>query len=418
LWASRRESRSWLGPQAREGGVFLSILQRMILFELGRVFFLALAGITGILVLAGIVAEASQQGLSLLQVVFLVPLLVPNTLPYTIPTTTLFATCIVYGRLAHDNEALAIKAAGINLLHAVVPCLVLGVAMSCVTLGLYYRLIPHTHHLLRSRVLNDVEEYLYTILRRERVLKQPGLNYAIWVRQVQGTRLIDATFKRTDARGQYDIVAHAREAELHVDMEKREISIHMRHCEVQGENSGGQGYFEDRVLALPMPQDLGANRRPRPRALDWPELRERRRELECEVQELAVTIAAESARMLLAGAPLDLPKHVDNLRMRLKYKYLEIHGVDTEMHMRPALAFGCLFFALIGCPVGMWFGRSDYLSSFMSCFLPIVLIYYPLLLCGTNLARDGRLMVPLALWMPNAVLFLATPFLFRQLLRH
>jgi lipopolysaccharide export system permease protein len=59
--------------------------------------------------------------------------------------------------------------------------------------------------------------------------------------------------------------------------------------------------------------------------------------------------------------------------------------------MRPALSLGCLCFILVGCPVGIWFSRSDYLSSFITCFLPIVFIYYPLLLCGTGMARDGKL---------------------------
>jgi len=43
--------------------VFGSILQRMILWELTKVFLMSLVGITGILLMAGIIAEASQQGL-------------------------------------------------------------------------------------------------------------------------------------------------------------------------------------------------------------------------------------------------------------------------------------------------------------------------------------------------------------------
>ena len=82
----------------------MSILHRMILLELLKVFALALLGITGILLLAGIVAEASQQGLGPMQILTIIPLLVPSTLPYTIPATTLFATCVVYGRLSADNE--------------------------------------------------------------------------------------------------------------------------------------------------------------------------------------------------------------------------------------------------------------------------------------------------------------------------
>src|SRR5437588_11185548 len=108
----------------------------MILWELVRVFLVALAAITGILLLAGIVAEASQQGLGPGQILAAIPLLIPSTLPYTIPATTLFATCVVYGRLSADNEILAIKSSGINVLHVVRPGIILGLVMSATTMGL------------------------------------------------------------------------------------------------------------------------------------------------------------------------------------------------------------------------------------------------------------------------------------------
>jgi lipopolysaccharide export system permease protein len=106
------------------------IFQRMILWELLKVFLMSLVAITGILLMAGIVAEAQQHGLGPGQLLEAIPLLIPSTLPYTIPTTTLFACCVVYGRLAADNEILAIKAAGINLIKVVTPALLLGVVMT------------------------------------------------------------------------------------------------------------------------------------------------------------------------------------------------------------------------------------------------------------------------------------------------
>src|SRR5437763_5865493 len=117
---------------------------------------MALIGMMSILVLAGIVAEATQAGLRPDQVLMIIPLLVPSTLPYTIPATTLFATCVVYGRLAHDNEILAIKAAGIHLLKVIVPAAILGILMSGATMSLYYRLIPRTHYMLRTQFLKEV----------------------------------------------------------------------------------------------------------------------------------------------------------------------------------------------------------------------------------------------------------------------
>src|SRR5207302_5820589 len=150
----------------------------MILWELVKVFLMSLVGITGILLLAGIIAEASQQGLGPAQILEAIPLLVPSTLPYTIPATTLFATSVVYGRLSADNEILAIKAAGINALQVVKPGIVLGLAMSGVTMGLYYQLIPYTHRLRRAMVFNDADEPLYSLLRKHGALSHSQLPYS------------------------------------------------------------------------------------------------------------------------------------------------------------------------------------------------------------------------------------------------
>ena len=45
-------------------------------------------------------------------------------------------------------------------------------------------------------------------------------------------------------------------------------------------------------------------------------------------------------------------------------------------------------FALIGCPVGIWANRSDYLSTFVICFIPTLVVYYPLLLAGSDLGKS------------------------------
>src|SRR3954454_4053114 len=126
----------------------------MILWELCKVFVIALVGITGILLMAGIIAEASQQGLGPTQILAAIPLLIPSTLPYTIPATTLFATCVVYGRMSADNEILAIKGSGVHFIRVVKPGIILGVVMSATTMALYYHVIAATHSQLRAMVLD------------------------------------------------------------------------------------------------------------------------------------------------------------------------------------------------------------------------------------------------------------------------
>src|SRR3954447_18355369 len=115
-----------------------TLLQRMVFGQLLRVFILSLTALTGLFVMAGLVAEATQRGLAPSQILLVVALLVPNTLPYTLPATTLFATCVVYGRLAADNELLAVKAAGGKTGTLLAPSIALGLLAAAVTMGLYY----------------------------------------------------------------------------------------------------------------------------------------------------------------------------------------------------------------------------------------------------------------------------------------
>jgi lipopolysaccharide export system permease protein len=410
--------------------VFGSILHRTVLFELVKVFALALVAIMSLLVMGGIVAEASQRGLKPNQILMAIPLLIPSFLPYTIPATTLFASCVVYGRLAHDNEILAIKAAGINVMKVVWPALFLGVTASALTMGLYYRLIPYTHFLLRAKVMNDIEDYLYDVLRRDKCIKQARLPYVMWVRQLEGRRLLDVLFKRLDKHDHYDVIARAQEADLRVDKANQRILVRMHDGEVINEDAFNRGNFKEQVWEVPLPPDLGADAKPDRRGLSWQQLRQRMALLRREIDDLNGEVEKEHRRPA-AGRSAAAVGHLENknkeravesaaavghLANKIKEREVEISCIKTEMAMRPALSFGCLCFVLVGCPVGIWFSRSDYLSAFITCFLPIVFVYYPLLLCSSNYAKQGY---PLAVvWASNAVMVLAGLVLFRQLLKH
>src|SRR6266702_5891954 len=102
------------------------------------------------------------------------------------------------------------------------------------------------------------------------------------------------------------------------------------------------------------------------------------------MEENLTTIALDDAQKRVVKGPPDIPGQVEFLKNSVHEQDSRLRALDTELQMRPALAFGCFFFVLIGCPVGIWFSRSDYLSAFITCFIPIVIVYYPLVLCGTS----------------------------------
>lgn len=395
----------------------MGILHRMILMELLKVFSLSLLGITGILLMAGIVAEASQQGLAPVQILAIIPLLVPSTLPYTIPATTLFATCVVYGRLSADNEILAIRSAGISILKVVWPGVVLGLVVSCVTMGLYYRIIPYTHHLMRTIFLKDVQELMYGLLRKEKKIDQPRLEYALFVQRVQGDKLINPIFKRRSKKGGFDSVLAAREAVLQVDQSHKQVLVHLRDVRPWTDGNAA-GHVDEQLQPVPLPEDLIPRGPHKPRDMSWQEMRGRRAELADEVEKTTAEIGLRAGLGALNGGVQNLPQHLKNLHEKLGDREFNLRAIDAEMQMRPALAFGCVFFVLVGCPVGIWLSKSDYLSAFITCFLPIVMVYYPLMLCGSNFAKDGKLHPALAVWMANGTIGFIALVLFRRLLRN
>jgi lipopolysaccharide export system permease protein len=392
------------------------ILQRMILWELTKVFVISLIGITGILLMAGIIAEASQQGLGPGQVLAAIPLLIPSTLPYTIPATTLFATCVVYGRLSADNEILAIKSAGVNLLTVVRPALVLGLTMSLATAALYYHLIPDTHRLLRALVYEDAEELIYSILNKQKMISHPQTPYVLYVKGVRNRRLLDPVIHRKDSHGNTEDVITAREAELAVNMQGKMLRINMKNGAYSNQD-GSRGYFVQRLVDVPLPKDWGTDKDRRPRDMTWPEIHERKAEIEEEMEKTSALLSVNTAQMLLTDVPWDWPTQLKELNEKLSSYRQQIIALDVELLMRPALSFGCLCFILVGCPVGIWFSRSDYLSSFITCFLPIVFIYYPLMLCGTGMAKDGKLLEWPLVYAADIVVALAGLILFRKLLK-
>jgi lipopolysaccharide export system permease protein len=156
----------------------------------------------------------------------------------------------------------------------------------------------------------------------------------------------------------------------------------------------------------------------RARDLSWKQLGEHRAALLEKIDDLGKQEEEAEEQLRAPGAPSHLEKHAVNLKQARETLWGGIHQIDAELQMRPALSFGCLCFVLIGCPVGIWFSRSDYLSAFITCFLPIVFVYYPLMLCGTGMAKEGRFnMVPLV-WGADAVVGLIGVVLFWRLLRN
>jgi lipopolysaccharide export system permease protein len=402
----------------KEADVFWGIIHRMILIELIKVFSMALVALTGIILLAGVISEAMKNGFGPMQILGIIPLLLPSLLPYTVPTTTLFATCIVYGRLSADNEILALKAAGAHIIHVIWPALLLGIVTGVITMIFYLDVIPYTGYQLRSHVITDVEEFLYMMLRRDGHIKHPRLSVEIHVNNVNARKLEGAIFKKKSSDGGFDVIAYAKEAELRVDMAHKQILIDMRQCNIV-QRDGGVGYVESKIWPVDLPPDfIGSSIKTRAMDMTWSELFEFYDKALHEKLDYDQRIQLYLAQNNLNPEAKDDDPGLRSLEAERQYRVDQMNSIQAEWQMRPALALGCLCFALVGCPVGIWFSKSDYLSAFITCFLPIVIIYYPLMFCMYDMGRVGKIPPWLGIYNADLLMLVAGVILFRRLARN
>lgn len=379
------------------------ILHRMILLELVRTFLLCLVTISTILTVAGIVKEGVNWGF--VQVLRAIPLLLPETLPFTLPTCLLFATCLVYGRLSHDNEILALRASGIRIVQLVRPAVYVGLVLSVTALALSERLIPYSIKWGRLALLADAENAFYGLLQRERQIARPSLGFTFSVRRLEGRTCVAPILKLQDKMSDGNLIAYAATGDLEVSLARRQLTICL-HSGAVLQESGGCAYFKDYAWTVSLSESLGDDWT-RPSEMDFPEILAERQKRSTELAALATEI--EHVRS--AG---DRDARLADLTEKSRIAGQHLFALDAEVHKRAALSVGCLCFVLVGCPVGIWFGQRSYLGTFLITFLPIVLFYYPMLFCGVNLAKKGSFHPGLDLWMANLLLLIvASGFLVR-----
>ena len=399
------------------------ILPRYVMGQVARSFVLALVTLTSVFVLIVVVSKAAEAGLGPREILAVLPFAVPSTLPYTAPVSLLFAVSVVYGRIASDQEVLAVKAAGLGAMNVLWPSLLFGLLLCGTLLSLSHDLIPAANHRAKTALLSNMEDMLYRKLKKERSFDSKGWPFRIEVDDVRDRKLIGAHFahrnRDPEAVYPFDLHVYAKRASIHFDRSRDVVEVELEEANVIGDARRPDFLLiNNEHLEIPLPGDRNS--------LDPPVQELTTRQIVAEQSE-ARSSAIEERRRQSGVAALWIasgrPRLVDWPAIRssfIDYAHWEhrFRKLETEKQMRTAIAFSPLFFALLGAPVGIWRARGDFLSAFMVCFLPIILIYYPLTLAGVNLGKEGIMEPVVALWAGNLVLAALSGLVFRPVLRH
>ncbi len=381
----------------------MGIITLYVIWEVLKVFAFTLGGMTLLLTLGMGAREAVFAGVPPQVVAMTTPFMLPEMLGITMPVSMLLAVTSVFGRMAGTNEIVALKALGISPLRVIEPVLVLALVLSFLTVQMYEWSATWGRPSVQRVIATSVEDIAYGMLRNQRSYQAPG--FSIAVRAVEGRKLIHPVIMIAGRGGNPPVTFTADVAELRSDLSSGVIRVLCDEGQLEVSGLMKLSYGNDAEFKIPI--DLPG----RPVHRDW------LGQGEIPEHVAAFRAQAEQIRKRLREQGSLLPEEeARSERESLDHYESKVFRLKTEPYRRWSNGFSCLCFALVGVPVTMLRRSENFLTSFFVCFLPILGVYYPLLMVGEDLTTSGAL-PPVFFWMGNGVLAVAGFWLLNRALR-
>lgn len=325
-------------------------------------------------------------------IAYLLALVIPPTLPFTVPVGVLVGILIGLGRMSSDNEITAMRATGVPARTILRPVLTLGVlgllTASAASLWLTPWSIRET-----IRISQQLAATQLTADIQPGVFEESFPNSILYVRDVvagpvtRWRKVFIADTRPPEERksaarqvGDAPPITIAEEAIAMPDPAQNRIQLSLKnaftHEMGKDENDDYNSTFPtgEQILDAQKPEDTVRNR---------------------------------------AYSELDtVPLH------RLIKTLSKQDSVDPriEFHQRLALPWGCVLLALVGLPLGVSSRKAGKSSAFVLTII-LAFAYWMGLISLIGLARQGKIPVEIAAWMPNFIFAIIGIFLIVRLER-
>jgi lipopolysaccharide export system permease protein len=235
---------------------------------------------------------------------------------------------------------------------------------------------------------------------------------------VDGRRLIRPTLVFYASGSSPETILTAREAELRRNPEENTLSILLTDGMAERGNDVLFAFDGQQEGVVPLLDDgRGIGKASSPSHLPF-------RQIPREVKKQEVTLAARRRSMATLAAGQMLTGRFDELtgpdwtthENQMTEDQHRLKHLQAVPWRRWATGFSCLFFAMVGVPLAIHIRSANLFTTFAACFLPLLLVYYPLLVYGVDRTKCGAL-PPYAVWLGNAICGVVGFLLLRRVLR-
>jgi len=354
----------------------MKLLRNYFLKEFLSPFILTFLVLSFVMMLLGNLKQIAEliinRGVSPMSVIKLVLLLAPYLITYTLPISFLIAMMLALGRLSGDNEIIAIKASGVNLIHLIMPLILVGLIIS-LSLVIFNDRAASYAHFAYLKTLIDVGLKNPTAAFEEGVFINSFEKYILFVYRIdqKKNKLYNVRIYQPQGEDKPTRTIIAKSGEFITVPEKNTVKLKLMDgtSDEPDPNDPTNFYklnFRTYFMNLNLSKKYDKDISKKPKEMNIAELHE---------------AIAQKKEEGIDPAPL-----------------------VVKIHEKITLAFSAIAFILMGAPLSIITRRREK-SINIGLAVLIIMIYYPLTIGCEALGMEGLLNPAFALWIPNMLYF-------------
>lgn len=303
--------------------------------------------------------------------------LLPSIMVLTFPMAILLAGLIVYGRLAHDNELVALLASGYSHRQLLTPVLILGLVLTVTLSWWAHRIAPKGLRMFQIIAADILQETATTGIRPGSF--NPLGNFIFSPSEIEDGQMRYLRMFELKNEAVAGVIT-APSGSIRFNPDDEILSLHLQNGVLHQIPSPDRDVvlqFEEMKFSVAIRDLLRKLARGGP---------DRQQKSDKQLQELIVS---------------DRLAYENETRPNYKeYFYKQWKSWEIERASRGALPVACLLMALIG---GL-LGSSVHATRRSACYsmtIFVIFLYYVLLSFGKVFAEDGVIAPWLGVWIPN-----------------
>ncbi len=345
-------------------------LRNYILKETIAPFLLSLVVLTGVMLLGNLIRLTDlviNRGVNIFLVMKLFIYLIPFLLSYTLPIACLSAVLLTFSHLSSDNEILAIRSSGINLIKIASPLILVGLILSLFCVILNDKIIPYTRFASR-KVLTDIGSRNPASVLEAGTFINSFSNNILFIYGIEGNRLENVRIYQPQGKGKPTRTIVAKKGEFISYPKEGKIKLKLMdgtsdEPDLENPNNFFKLNFKTYFQTLDLLKNKVADKKPK----------------EMTMKELAREIN--------------------------KYKELNIETAIffNEIHRKFSFSYSCIIFIFFVLPLVVFMNRREKSINFFLIFL-VVAAYYLLSLGFETLSMQNFLLPGVAMWATDIIM--------------